>query len=167
VAKIVIFNYICSMKYLIRVLKYYIYLALVLALFIGILIALGVVGTDINEIFRDGAKSLVYIALIILAFALIYPKISFVTRTAQVPGAYDELRQGVIEVMQKKGYVLEHEAAETMIFRKSGWVSRLFRMFEDRIVIRKNFGGFELDGYNKDLVRIISALEAHFRASES
>jgi len=151
------------MKYIVRVLKYYIYLAVLLVIFIGILMALGVVGTSIDEIFENGVDSLKYIALILLAFALIYPKLSFVKREAYVKGSYDEVRQGVLDVMQSKGYVLENEAAEIMVFRKSGWVSRLTRMFEDRISLTKIMTGFELEGYNKDLVRIISALEARFR----
>jgi len=154
------------MKYLVRVLKYYIYLAVLLVIFIGVLMALGVVGTNINDIFINGKQSLVYIALILLAFALIYPKLSFVKRQAYVTGPYEQLRGGVIEVMNARGYFLENEAAEMMSFRKSGWFSRFTRMFEDRIEIEKNLSGFQLSGYNKDLVRIISAIEQKFRATQ-
>ena len=76
------------MKYLVRVIKYFVYLTVILTLFIAVLIAFKMVGTSVDEIFRDGARSLWQIAGIIAVFAAVYPAMGFTRRGAIVPGSY-------------------------------------------------------------------------------
>lgn len=151
------------MKYLIRSIKYFAYLAIILCIFIVILSLFGVVGSTLDDIFKDGADSLWKIAVIIAIFAAIYPNLGFGQRKAFVPGAYDEIRLGVVDVMHDRGYVLEDENGENLKFRIQSPVMRLTRMFEDRITFTRTATGFELEGPVKDLVRIVSALETRFR----
>ena len=156
------------MKYLVRVVKYYIYLVVVLAIFIAVLMLLNMVGTSVEEIFKNGARSLWQIAGIVAVFAVIYPLMGFTRRSAMIPGEYADLRQGIVDLMHDRGYVLESENTaepghEVITFRKRSPVLRLTRMFEDRITMEKDFGGFSLEGPSKDLVRVIGALEFKFR----
>ena len=148
------------MKYFVRVIKYYVYLALMLVVFILVLSMLGLVGSTPEDIFRDGTRSLWQIAGICAVFALIYPRLAFGRRTAHVSGSYEELRQPVVDAMHARGYILESEAEESMTFRQKSPVVRLFQMFEDRVTLTKTLVGFELEGQNKALVRVVSALEA-------
>ena len=104
-------------------------------------------------------------------FAAIYPIMGFTRRSAILPGEYADLKQGVIDVMHDRGYVLESEnlsepGHEVLCFRKRSPLLRLTRMFEDRITMEKDFGGFTLEGPSKDLVRLIGALEYKFRNPE-
>ncbi len=150
------------MKYLVRAIKYFAYLAIILCIFIVLLSVFGIVGSNLNEIFKDGAASLWKIAAIIAVFAAIYPHLGFGRRNAFVPGAYEEIRSGVVEVMHDRGYVLEDESGENLKFRLQSPVMRITRMFEDRVTFERIGTGFELEGPVKDLVRIVSALEKRF-----
>lgn len=156
------------MKYLVRVVKYFIYLVVILALFIALLMYFNMVGTSLDEIFKNGAKSLWQVAGIVAVFAAIYPVMGFTRRSAMIPGDYPALKQGIVDVMHDRGYVLESENAdvpgeEKLSFRKRSPLLRLTRMFEDRITMVKDFGGFSLEGPSKDLARLIGALEFKFR----
>lgn len=162
-AKIIKIPYIRGMKYLIRSIKYFAYLAIILCIFIVLLSVFGVVGSNLNDIFKDGAASLWKIALIIAVFAAIYPHLGFGRRNAFVPGSYEQIREGVVDLMHERGYVLENETGENLKFRLQSPVMRVTRMFEDRISFERIGTGFELEGPVKDLVRIVSALEARFR----
>ncbi len=151
------------MKYIIRAAKYFVYLALLLVVFIAILSALKIVGSDVDSIFRNGKDSLWQIALIMAVFAAVYPRLGFGRRTAFIPGAFQDIRGGVADTMQRLGYELEKEDGENLSFRLSGGFPRFRRMFEDRITMTRNISGFECEGPNRDLVRVISALEDRFR----
>lgn len=151
------------MKYMVRAIKYFAYLAIILFIFIFLLSVFGLVGTKLDDIFRDGADSLWKIAGIIAVFALLYPRLGFGTRDAFVPGAYPEIREGVVEVMHDRGYVLEAEEGENLKFRLRSPVLRITRMLEDRVTFTRIHTGFELEGPVKDLVRIAGALETRFR----
>ena len=151
------------MKYLVRAIKYFAYLAIILCVFIVLLSVFGLVGNSLDEIFKDGADSLLKIAGILVVFAALYPRLGFGTRNAFIPGSYDEIRTPVVDVMHDRGYVLEDESGENLKFRLRSPVLRVFRMFEDRVTYTRTATGFELEGPSKDLVRIISALEYKFR----
>lgn len=151
------------MKYLVRSIKYFAYLAIILCIFIVLLSVFGLIGNSLDEIFKNGAQSLWRIGLILLVFAIIYPRMGFTTRKVYIPGAYGEIREGVVDVMHDRSYVLEAEEGENLKFRIQSPVIRAFRMFEDRITFTRTATGFELEGPTKDLVRIVSALEYKFR----
>lgn len=148
------------MKYIIRSVKYFFYLAFMLVIFIFVLSMLGLVGSTPEDIFRDGTKSLWQIAGICAVFALVYPRLAFGRRIAHVTSSYEELRQDVVEAMHNRGYIMESGEGETMTFRLKSPVVRLFQMFEDRVTLTRTLAGFELEGQNKALVRVVSALEA-------
>lgn len=152
------------MKYLVRAIKYFACLAIILCIFIVLLSVFGLIGNSVDEIFKDGEQSLLKIAGILVIFAAIYPRMGFTTRNAFIPGAYGEIRKGVVDVMHNRGYVLEAEDGEDMKFRLQSPVMRVFRMLEDRITFTRTATGFELEGPAKDLVRVANALEYKFRA---
>ena len=63
------------MKYLVRAVKYFIYLMIILSLIIVVLIMTKMVESDISKMFVNGYDSLWQIALMMAVFALIYPKL--------------------------------------------------------------------------------------------
>ena len=151
------------MKYIIRAAKYFVYIAAFLALLLVLLSLFNVIGGSVDEIFRNGTKSVWQIALLLLALSALYPALSFGRRDAIVPGSYAEIRDGVVRLIEDRGYVLEKEEGENLVFRFRSPVRRLSHMFEDRITFTRSMTGFELEGYLKDIVRVISALEYRFR----
>lgn len=147
------------MKYLLRSLKYFIYLTIILTLVIVALVAFKIVDGNLSTMFVNGYDSYWQIALLMAVFALIYPKYGFSTRKAYLKGSPEELRNGMDEVMSSHGYKLEKEEGDTLCYIKRSGFSRALKMWEDRITFTKILTGYELEGLTRDLPRLISALE--------
>ena len=148
------------MKYLVRAVKYFIYLMIILSLIIVVLIMTKMVESDISKMFVNGYDSLWQIALMMAVFALIYPKLGFSSRTAHLYGTIEDNRQEIIRVMDILDYRLESESADTMSFVKRSPLTRLVKMYEDRITLSSTPVGLEVEGLTKDIVRVVSGLEA-------
>lgn len=148
------------MKYIVRSLKYFCYLLVLLALIIGILTATGFVEADLSTMFINGYDSLWQIALIMLFFALIYPRFGFSRRTVRLYGSPEELRPVLLRVMEDLGYRMESEGNGDYAFLRRSGLSRALKMWEDRICISTSGAGLEIEGLTRDLPRIVSALEA-------
>ncbi len=147
------------MKYIIRSLKYYCYLILLLTLIILALVLTGFVEADLSKMFINGYDSLWQIALIMLAFAALYPRFGFSKRTAHVYGAPEEIRADVVRVMETLGYRLEAEKDGAWSFLRRSGLSRALKMWEDRITLTPSGAGLEVEGLTRDLVRVVSGLE--------
>ncbi|MBQ6556856.1 MAG: hypothetical protein IJL86_04860, partial [Bacteroidales bacterium] len=65
------------MRYFIRSVKYFVQLMVILTLIIVILVVAKVVDSDISKIFVNGYDSLWQIALLMAAFAAIYPRLGY------------------------------------------------------------------------------------------
>ncbi|MBQ9660797.1 MAG: hypothetical protein IJV37_05980 [Bacteroidales bacterium] len=148
------------MKYIVRSLKYFCYLMVLLALIIGILVGTGFVEADLSKMFINGYDSLWQIALIMLFFALIYPRFGFSRRKVRLYGSPEELRPDIMRVMENLGYRLEGGQDGSYTFLRRSGLSRALKMWEDRISISPSAGGLEIEGLTRDLPRIVSALEA-------
>lgn len=154
-------------KYLVRSVKYCLYLAVILCLVIVILSLAGWVGTSVEAIFKNGWKSLGQIAVLLLVFAAIYPRFGFAERSLLLPGSDEDLQDGVLSFMQDRGYRLERTDGSDLFFRLRSPLSRLTRMFEDRISLRRTATGYEVEGPSKDIVRIVSGLDYRFHRDQA
>lgn len=154
------------MKYIVRALKYFLYLAVILTVVISLLVAFKVVDANLETMFVHGYDSIWQIALIMLAISAIYPRTGYTTRSVDAPGEYKDLRKGVMEVMENRGYVLEKEDGENLSFRKRSLSARILKIWEDRITLTRTFGGWNAEGLTRDLVRVISALESKLNPQE-
>ena len=148
------------MKYIIRSLKYFCYLIILLTLIILALVLTGFVEADLSKMFVNGYDSLWQIALVMLAFAALYPRFGFSKRTAHVYGSPEEIRSDVLRVMGVLGYRLESEKEGSWAFLRRSGVSRALKMWEDRITLTASAAGLEVEGLTRDLMRVVSALEA-------
>ena len=146
------------MRYFIRSAKYFIQLMVILALIIAVLIVAKVVDSDISKIFVNGYDSLWQIALMMAAFAAIYPRFGYSKRQAIVPGSDEEVLPVLEKAMKAFGYERENRKDGVLAYRKRAVGDRLLRLWEDRITVTRFVSGFELEGSNKDLVRLINAL---------
>ena len=148
------------MKYIVRSLKYFCYLIILLVVIILALVLTGFVEADLSKMFINGYDSLWQIALVMFVFALIYPRFGFSKRTAHLYGSPEELRPTIIKVMEGLGYRLESEADGQFCFLRRSGLSRALKMWEDRITISPSGAGLEIEGLTRDLSRIVSGLEA-------
>ena len=81
------------MKYIVRALKYFVYLSLLLVLFIVVLSLFGMVGNNVDEIFKGGADSIWKIVAIVAVFSAIYPAVGYGRRRLMTPEiAFSNLR---------------------------------------------------------------------------
>lgn len=151
------------MKYIIRALRYFIYICIVMAIVLLVFIALGVVSSDVNVMFRNGYTSVLEIVGMFLVISFIYPHFGFGKRSAIIPGEFSELHDGIVDFMKERKYDLEKEDDGILTFRIHSKLTRTFRMFEDRITITPEFGGVSIEGLSKDIVRLVSGLEYRFR----
>ena len=151
------------MKYLIRSVKYFLYITVVITLILCILVLLKMVSPDINVMFKNGWKSVGLILGMFAAVSAIYPMFGYTKRLATVLGDFAELRNGVVEYMESRGYALETESEEKMTFRSRSVMNRIFRVWEDRITLEKGLGGFYVEGLSRDITRIVAGLEYKFR----
>ena len=155
------------MKYLVRVLKYFVFITVVMALILLVLSLLGIVEKDVNAMFRNGWDSLWQIGLMFLVVSAVYPRVGFCRRGARIPGTYEEIRPGLVRYMAERGYEIETEEGENLTFRRKGFLARLGKLlFEDRITFERDRAGYYIEGRTKDVVRIISGLEHIFRDGE-
>ena len=155
------------MKYLIRVLKYFVFITVLMGLILFVLSAAGLVEKNISAMFKNGYDSLWQIAIMFLAVSALYPKFGFCKRGATVPGPWEEVRPAVVSFMEDRGYVLEKEDGENLSFRKKSFIGRLGSLlFEDRITFERYLPGFYIEGRTRDVARIVSGLEYKFREED-
>lgn len=145
------------MRYLIRSVKYFVQLMVILSLIIAILIVAKVVDADISKIFVNGYDSLWQIALLMAVFAAIYPRFGYAKRQAIVPGSDEETAPVLEKVMTAFGYEKESRSDGVLAYRKRSVADRLMRLWEDRITVSRFVSGYEFEGPNKDVVRLINA----------
>lgn len=151
------------MKYLIRALKYFVYITCLMVLLLVALIALGMVSSDVNVMFRNGWQSVWMILGMFFLVALIYPRFGYTRRAAHIPGSYEEIRDGVVRYMEDHGYKLESEEGENLSFISRSVLKRAFRIWEDRITLEREVAGFYVEGLTRDVTRIVYGLEFKFR----
>ena len=146
------------MRYFIRSVKYFVQLMVILALIIAVLVLAKIVPGDISKVFVNGYDSLWQIALLMAAFAAIYPRFGYARRQAVVPGSDEEALPVLDSVMRAHGYEKEQRTDGKLCYRKKAVGDRLTRLWEDRITASRCVTGYELEGIGRDVIRILNAL---------
>lgn len=151
------------MTFLRRALKYFIQICIIFGLIIGILMLSGMVSKDVSVAFQHGWTSVWWILGLFAAMSLAYPFFGYQKRKVRVAGDPALARDGIVEALKIRGYVLDDEKDGALSFKLASPVNRAFRMWEDRITLTPVLGGFEAEGLSRDLVRVVSSIEHHFR----
>jgi hypothetical protein len=154
------------MKYLLRAVKYFIMITVLVVVILAVLALLKIIPADPETMFRGGWKSVGEILIIFAAFSAVYPKMGYTKRDAEIAGEYSEIQQGIIEYMADHGYILEKEDGENMSFRSRSTYTRIMKMGEDRVTMTRKLGGYTLEGISKEVNRLASGLEYKFRITE-
>lgn len=152
------------MRYLIRSLKYLVYFAIIFFVMVGIIFLFSsqkAAGLSFVDLFKEG--SLPKIALFFVAISAIYPYLSFQKKELYLNGPFTNYAEMVDEVMQSLDYVPEKKEADSVSYVKRSAYARLTRMYEDRITFRTAGNPVIVDGYRKDLLRVLSLLNHRIR----
>ena len=152
------------MTYLRRALKYFIQICIIFGLIIGGLMLSGLVSKDVSVAFQHGWTSVWWILALFAAMSLVYPFFGYQKRNIHVNGDPALTKDGIVEALKIRGYVLDEEKDGAWIFKLSSPVNRAFRMWEDQITLKPVLGGFEAEGLSRDLVRVVSSIEHQFRS---
>lgn len=147
------------MKYLIRSVKYFFYFAALTAIIIFVLVFIGAVEGDINDILKDGVNSIWKMIAFFVLVAAIYPKFGFVTRKLNTTADWDTVKATAEAYFQEKPFKLESKTEDCMTFRRRDIISRLTKMGEDRISICRTDDGFILEGLRKEIFLYATGLE--------
>ena len=142
-------------RYIIRSVKYFLYLIIIMTLLLAILVLLGLAEADPAEIFVGGYSSHWKIGLAFLALAAIYPRFGY-SKNEIISGV--ELKPLILSVMDSRGYKLRSEEGDTMVFIKRSPLDRALRMWEDAISFTKTEAGYDIEGHTKEMVRCRSAI---------
>ena len=153
-------------KYILRAIKYFIYISVLLVIILGLLTLFGVVDGNPEVMFRNGYDSLWQIALMFGCVSAFYPMFGYVCKDANAGGQYSELQPILVEFMKSRGYQLVNEEDETLKFVNTSFMKRLSRVFEDQITVKKVFAGFEFEGLRRDVVRLTLGFENRVSRSQ-
>jgi hypothetical protein len=153
------------MKYLIRAVKYFIYFSLLTTVIVTVLVLIGAVEGNIDSIFNGGTDALWKIALFFALVSAVYPKLGFINRDIPVDRDLDQIRDEVVGFFRERRYELESETPDRLTFRIRGIGGRISKMYEDRIILTRRPGGYEMEGLRKDVLRIATGFEHRFHTS--
>lgn len=155
------------MKYLVRAVKYLLYFVLFFAIIVLILFLLQgkKQGLAITDMFEEGSfpKLIGFFVLV----AAIYPALGFKKRELHLNGHFSQYVKLVDDVMTNMGYIKESDSAEKVTYRIAKTSQKMSRMFEDRITFNITEETVMLEGYSKDLVRVIGNIEYRIREEEN
>ena len=162
--KRIITTFTTIMKYIIRSLKYFVYLTIILILFVAAIYLITAKGAPLESMLKDGYNSLWKMALIVLAFAAVYPSFGYGRRNLRAKGAADEIIPTIEKTLGAKGYILvSRDSEDNLVFRKASTLARITAMFEDKVYFTRNLGGYEMEGRLKEIVRLDTALYELFQ----
>lgn len=162
--KRIITTFTTIMKYIIRSLKYFVYLTIILILFVAAIYLITAKGAPLESMLKDGYNSLWKMALIVLAFAAVYPSFGYGKRTISARGSADEIIPTITKTLEAKGYILvSRDSEDNLVFRKASTLARITAMFEDKVYFTRNLGGYEMEGRLKEIVRLDTALYELFQ----
>ena len=151
------------MTYLRRAFKYFIQITLLFAVIIAVLMVTGMVSKDISVAFQRGWTSIFWILSLFAVMSLAYPFFGYQKRKINVTGDPADYKEGIVQALGTRHYVLESDEDGVLKFRLSSPVNRAARMWEDRITLTPELGGFVAEGLARDLVRVVSSIDYHFR----
>ena len=151
------------MKYTIRAVKYFLSMAVVVTLILVGLTYYATGGFDISQSLDNGWKSALYIGLILIVFAAVYPSFGYRERPLDIRGDREEMIRVIREYMDARGYKPETDKEGLLTFRNRSPLVRFFRVWEDRITFTPTHTGYTIEGLNRDIVRLISGIEYKYQ----
>ncbi len=144
--------------YLIRSIKYLIWLALLFTLIFVLMVQTGTARGNaeqmLYELFHTQRGWLMIGMLMVLAF--LYPRFGFTTR--RLTGNLTTDREAILNTIHRNGYSVVTESSTEWVLRASSPAKKLILLWEDRLTITQQGEELEIDGIRKEVVRLIFRL---------
>ena len=154
------------MKYLIRSIKYFLYLLFLLVIFVTVIYFVTAKGAPLESMFRNGYNSIWAMLGVLVVFAAAYPRVGYGKRRIRATGTADEIITKIEAHMNARGYELEsRDAEDNLVFRKETFLGRLGKMF-DKVYFYRALSGYEMEGRLKDIVRLDTAFYQIFEETD-
>lgn len=144
-------------RYLIRVVKYMVYLAIVFCLIVVIFSLTTSQGIRYENFFRPDTGNQLIIFFVVIS--VVYPFFGFVKKRVYLNRSFTEDKEMIKEIFINSRYIVVAEETNTITFRHSSTFIRAMRMFEDDIVIDFSDNPIVLDGQRRDVYRLARAIE--------
>lgn len=149
------------MKYLV----YFVILFVIIVTVVGLLTTKGPSTFSYSDLLKEG--SFPKLVVFFVVFAAVYPFLGFGKRKLYINGDFSKYREMVIDTMTNAGFELEAEDGEKVTFRQASKVRRFSRMFEDRVTFITTDNPVEVEGYRKDVDRLVRALDYKIRQEQA
>ena len=148
-------------KYLSRVVKYLVYLIIILTIIIGIFSLTSDTGFSYSNLFRPGTGF--QIAVFLVVVSIIYPFFGYATKKVYLNKSYEQDKVKIKDVFERNNYKMECEGADFVKYRPKSHFLRVMRMFEDTITLSFSDNPISLEGQRKDVYRIARMIEYAIR----
>ena len=151
------------MRYFIRAVKYFLSMAVIVILILGVFTYTQDGTFNILGSLSDGVRSAVWITVILVLFSAVYPRFGYAERPLDVRGDTDEIEKVIRQYMDERGYRVEKEDLNLLTFRARSPLTQVFRVWEDQISFSRTHTGFTIEGLNREIVRLKSGIEYRFQ----
>ena len=151
-----------KVKYLIRIVKSFIFFMIVLLLMVGLIVLItpeysfDMIFKNEGGVFKEGSWP--QILALFGALSLIYPGITYVKKEVLFEGTFEEKRNLITGVFECAGYICVKEDDEKLYFRQRNSFTRMMRLFEDEVTITKGEAPLILSGARQAIMRLSSAI---------
>lgn len=156
------------MKYLVRSLKYFVFLCVLLLALIWVMTISypEAAGIDYWMMVRAQlfSKEGIWLSVGVVLLSAAYPRFGFIS--SRIEGCdieRDALR--IDNAMMNSGFKLIEESEGLRVYRAMGPILRLTMMFEDRIEVSAEEGGVVITGLRRQVVRIAIRLKGYMHNS--
>lgn len=149
-------------KYLIRSVKYFVALCVLLVAIMALNRAMGSTLT-IRETFYvmfHTTRGLL-LPVVVVVLALCYPRFGFIVR--RVEGDTELDREQIVNAFRSAGFSLRREEEGTLFFRADGFVQKLLLLWEDEIRVSQYGQWIELDGIRRGVARVQYRLDSYLQ----
>ncbi|MCL2098256.1 MAG: hypothetical protein FWH23_05800 [Bacteroidales bacterium] len=156
-----------SQRYFIKALK-----AIVLFFVIGTLIY--VIGYFLGKSSRPDLtfaelieqSNITSIVVFFVIFGLAYPLIGYVKQKVYASKPFEEYKQEVIRMFAQVKFELVSDNDNKMVFRNKSALSRLMRMYEDKVTVDYSDSPILLLGLRRDVYRLARMIQYYIRNAE-
>jgi len=144
------------MKYFVRACKYLVYFTVLFVVMVSIIYLLSPEKSQslsVTSLFKEG--SLPKLIAFFVCVSAIYPKFAFVQRKLYINGTFEDNRKAIMDAFLNMGYEVECEGPQAISFRLKETAMKVSRMWEDRVTVTITESPLVIDGYRRDVDRIV------------
>lgn len=149
-------------KYLIRSVKYFVALCVLLVAIMALNRAMGSTLTmrETFYVMFHTTRGLL-LPVVVVVLALCYPRFGFIVR--RVEGDTELDREQIVNAFRSAGFSLRREEEGTLFFRADGFVQKLLLLWEDEIRVSQYGQWIELDGIRRGVARVQYRLDSYLQ----